>query len=132
MKQLCIAAHVAFKGYNNKGSHWHSSWPFNSYGGYGGGLGGGIFNPFKWFEHNHHGHPTNHVINFVVTNTVDAPATASATNNNEDNDDISNTGTNAGGKRKRKRRNASHFPHISNHVHEYLGSVEYNNFFSSN
>ena len=44
------------------------------------------------------------MINFVVSNTVEAGATATATNNNQDNDNISNTATNAGGRKRRKRR----------------------------
>lgn len=47
------------------------------------------------------------MINFVVSNTVEAGATATATNNNQDNDNISNTATNAGGRKRRKKRSNS-------------------------
>ena len=47
---------------------------------------------------------TNAVINFVVSNTVEAGATATALNNNQDNDNISNTATNAGGRKRRRKR----------------------------
>ena len=99
---LHFSAYVAFYGFNSKSS----GWPFNNYGSYG-GIGAGSFNPFNWFGYDNGYYyntypPTNHVINFVVSNTVDAGATATATNNNQDNDDISNTATNAGGKRRKR------------------------------
>ena len=112
---ISTLAHFAFNGFGKKGSTWYSSygsygnwlWPFNNYGGQN-GFGSGIFNPFSWFGYHNNGyynsHPTNAVINFVVSNTVEAGATATATNNNQDNDNISNTATNAGGRKRRKRR----------------------------
>ena len=107
-------AHYAFYGYNKKGSSWYSSygsygnwfWPFNNYGAQN-GFGTGLLNPFKWFGYNngyYNAQPTNAVINFVVSNTVEAGATATATNTNQDNDNISNTATNAGGRKRRKKR----------------------------
>ena len=110
-----FTAHVAFHGYSSKNSGSSTlgvydsfGWlfPFSGFGSYGGG-GLHFLNPFKWFGHSNgyyaHAQPSNAVINFVVSNTVDAGATASATNENQDNDNISNTATNTGKKRRRRR-----------------------------
>ena len=123
-----FTSHVAFHGYSSKNSgsgtlgiYDSVGWffPFSGFGSYGGG-GLHFHNPFKWFGYYNHAQPSNAVINFVVSNTVDAGATASATNENQDNDNISNTATNTGKKRRRKRSTGSG----SNHIHsKALGMI---------
>ena len=114
-----LTAHVAFHGYTSKNSGQSTFGTYNSLGwlfpfsGFGSHNGGGLhfFNPFKWFGYSNgyydHAQPSNAVINFVVSNTVDAGATASAINENQDNDNISNTATNTGKKRRRRRSTGS-------------------------
>ena len=118
-KKLHLTAHVAFHGYTSKNSGQSTFGIYDSLGGlfpfsgFGSHNGGGLhfFNPFKWFGYSNgyynHAQPSNAVINFVVSNTVDAGATASATNENQDNDNISNTATNTGKKRRRRRSTGS-------------------------
>ena len=62
------------------------------------------------FNKNYQAPTSNVTFNFLVSNSVSAPATAMASNTNSDNDMITNSAMNAGGKR-RKRRTA---PVISN------------------
>ena len=114
-----FTAHVAFHGYSSKNSGQSTLGVYNSldwlfpFSGFGSYNGGGLhfLNPFKWFGYSNgyynHAQPSNSVINFVVSNTVDAGATASATNENQDNDNISNTATNTGKKRRRRRSTGS-------------------------
>ena len=46
-------------------------------------------------------------INFVVSNSVSAPANAMATNANSDNDMITNSAMNAGGRKRKKREDSA-------------------------
>ena len=60
------------------------------------------YSPFV-FNKQYQAPTTNYTFNFVVSNSVNAPATAMASNTNSDNDMITNTAMNAGGKKRRKR-----------------------------
>ena len=119
-----FTAHVAFHGYSSKnsglstfGTYDSLGWlfPFSGFGSYNGGSLH-FLNPFEWFGYSNgyynHAQPSNAVINFVVSNTVDAGATASATNENQNNDNISNTATNTGKKRRRRRSKDAAREHI--------------------
>ena len=55
------------------------------------------------FNIQYQGQAMNVTDNFLVSNSVSAPANAMATNTNSDNDMITNTAMNAGGRRRRKR-----------------------------
>ena len=59
--------------------------------------------PFNYHK-NYQAPASNVTFNFLVSNSVSAPATAMASNTNSDNDMITNSAVNAGGKRRRKRR----------------------------
>lgn len=69
------------------------------------------------------------MINFVVSNTVEAGATATATNNNQDNDNISNTATNAGGRKRRKKRSWLKRINHGSPTDSELGRYMHDNFF---
>ena len=56
------------------------------------------------FNKNYQAPTSNVTFNFVVSNSVSAPATAMASNTNSDNDMITNSAMNAGGKRRKKRK----------------------------
>ena len=79
-----------------------------------------LANPFNltkspWnFNIQYQGQQINVTDNFLVSNSVSAPATAMATNTNSDNDSITNSAINAGG-RKRKKRKA---PTIDSNPHD--------------
>ena len=62
------------------------------------------------FNKNYQEQTSNVTINFVVSNSVSAPANAMATNTNSDNDMITNSAMNVGG-RKRKKREESTIVH---------------------
>ena len=70
------------------------------------------------------------MINFVVSNTVEAGATATATNNNQDNDNISNTATNAGGRKRRKKRSWLKSINHSSSIDREIGRYMHDNFIS--
>ena len=60
------------------------------------------YSPFV-FNKQYQAPTSNYTFNFVVSNSVNAPATAMASNTNSDNDMITNTAMNAGGRKRRKR-----------------------------
>ena len=68
-----------------------------------------ITNPFNYtkspwnFDFQYQGPQINVTDNFIVSNSVSAPANAMATNTNSDNDMITNGATNAGGRRKKRK-----------------------------
>ena len=84
-----------------------------------------LTNPFNltkspWnFNIQYQGQQFNVTDNFLVSNSVSAPATAMATNTNSDNDSITNSAINAGG-RKRKKRKA---PTIDSNPHHKSYSI---------
>ena len=56
------------------------------------------------FNIQYQGQQINVTDNFLVSNSVSAPATAMATNTNSDNDSITNSAVNAGGRKRKKRK----------------------------
>lgn len=60
-------------------------------------------NPWN-FNIQYQGQQINVTDNFLVSNSVSAPATAMATNTNSDNDSITNSAVNAGGRKRKKRK----------------------------
>ena len=68
-----------------------------------------ISNPFNltkspWnFDFQYKGPQINVTDNFIVSNSVSAPANAMASNSNSDNDMITNAATNLGGRRKKRK-----------------------------
>ena len=92
-----------FSGYNKTiSANWNLTNPFN-------------LTKSPWnFNIQYQGQQINITDNFLVSNSVSAPATAMATNTNSDNDSITNSAVNAGG-RKRKKRKAPTIDQLPRH-----------------